>query len=103
MSGPKRTPLDRPRRAVIDGETLKQFKKLNAVPKRRREGQAFDDRAYELALRLGLGDEHFCSRCSVLDRERSPCWPEGYLARDAWYRVRAVRLQLLEAVAAEVG
>jgi hypothetical protein len=92
----KRTVLDRPRTPAIDAETVALFKALNAVPLRRRESPEFEQRAYALAQRLGLGDEHFCSRCSVLDRERAPCWPPEYYAHGVWHRVRAIRLQLLE-------
>jgi hypothetical protein len=72
------------------------FAVLEALPSRHRKSREFEERAYELAKRLGLNSEHFCSRCSVLDRERGPCWPPGYQARDDWFKVRAVRLRLLE-------
>jgi hypothetical protein len=35
--------------------------------------------------------------CNVHDASARPCWPDGYAARDAWHRVRAVREALLEA------
>jgi hypothetical protein len=93
----RRTPLDRPRKAMIDAETLKAFAELESVPmRRRRESQEFEQRAYALARRLNLEYEHFCMRCSVLDRERKPCHPPGYARNDSFWKVRAVRLQLLE-------
>jgi hypothetical protein len=36
---------------------------------------------------------------SVLDRSRRTCHPPGYIARDDWFRCRAVREQLLAAAA----
>jgi hypothetical protein len=93
----KRTQLERPRKTTTTTETVRLFVELDAVPMRDRGSRDFEQRAYELAQRLDLGDEHFCSRCSVLDRESGPCWPEGHVARDAWFRVRAVRNQLLAA------
>jgi hypothetical protein len=64
---------------------------------RQRRSRVFESRAYQLAKRLDLGSEHFCSRCSVLDRERQCCYSPEYLAHHAWHRVRAVREQLLAA------
>jgi len=93
----KRTQRERQRKTTTTAETVRLFVELDAVPMRLRQGRDFEQRAYELAQRLDLGDEHFCSRCSVLDRDSGPCWPEGYVARDAWFKVRAVRLRLLEA------
>jgi hypothetical protein len=81
----------------IDPEVLALFLELEAVPKRRRNDRDFERRAYQLAQKLGLGSEHFCQRCSVLDRGRGPCWPPAYIAHDVWYQVREVRLRLLEA------
>jgi hypothetical protein len=97
----KRTQLERRRKTTIDAETLMLFVELDAAPTRDRQGRDFERRAYDLAKRLGLGDEHFCSRCSVLDRDSGRCWPPGYEARDAWFRVRAVRGQLIEATRAD--
>jgi hypothetical protein len=94
----KRTVLDRPRPSPIDAETVKVFAALEAVPLRRRDTREFERRSYALAQRLNLGDEHFCARCSVLDRERKPCHPPGYARNDSFWIVRAVRLQLLELV-----
>jgi hypothetical protein len=94
-----RTPLNRSRRPMIDDETLALFRKLESVPKRRREGRAFEAEACALACRLDLGDEHFCSRVSVLDRGPCHTTPD-YFAYGAWHKVRAVREQLLAAVKA---
>jgi hypothetical protein len=92
----KRTVLDRPRTSPIDAETVKVFAALEAVPIRRRESPEFERRAYALAQRLNLEYEHFCMRCSVLDRDRAPCHPPGYARNDSFWKVRAIRLQLLE-------
>jgi hypothetical protein len=97
MSGAKRTVIDRPRKALIDFETLAMFVTLENVPLRRRRSDEFKRRSRELARRLNLHDEWFFSRTDVLDRTRGPCHPPGYVAHDAWFRCRAVRLQLLEA------
>ena len=92
----KRTVLDRPRTPTLDAETIALFTELEAVPIRRRDTREFEERAYALAQRLNLGYEHFCARCSVLDRERRPCHPPGYARNDSFWKVRAVRLRLLE-------
>jgi hypothetical protein len=97
----KRTPLNRQRTPPIDAEALRVFAELDAVPLASRFNWEFERRAYQLAQRLGLGEEHFCSRCSVLDHDSDPCWPPGYEARDAWFKVRAVRNQLIEATRAD--
>ena len=94
----KRVKLDRPRRGPpIGPEALALFIALDKVPLRRREDDDFRIRERELHRLLDLVGEWFCSSCSVLDRDEKPCWPEGYPARDDWFKVRAVRELLLEA------
>lgn len=93
----KRTPLERTRRAVIDGEALALFVELEKTPKRQRETPEFRAQSRELARRLALHDEWFFSRCDVLDRTTKPSHPVGYAARDAWFKCRAMREQLLAA------
>ena len=92
----KRTPLDRRRKPLIDAETLALFTRLEAVPMRQRKTQAFKDKDRELARRLGLGGEWLCCIQSVLDHGKTP--PPKHLAcHESWFRVKAVREQLLEA------
>jgi hypothetical protein len=93
----KRTPLERRHRATIDFETVQLFAELESMPTRSRRGEEFKQRSRELARQLNLHDEWFFSGADVLDRARGPCHPPGYVAHDAWHRVHAVRLQLLEA------
>jgi hypothetical protein len=88
---------ERRARPTFDDEALALFVALEGVPMRRRGSKRFKDAERELARKLGLHDEFFFSICSVLDKERSPCWPEYMPACQAWYRVRAVREMLLEA------
>jgi hypothetical protein len=77
---------------------LALFVELEAVPPRRRRARAFKDKEIALAKMLGL-DPPWLTGCSVLDRDRSPCWPEGHHSRDRWFRVRTVREALLTASA----
>jgi hypothetical protein len=89
------------RRHSFSAEAIALFIELEAVPVRRRKLEEFRDRERELAGLLGLGAEFFLSCCSVLDRERTPCWPPWCAAHADWHRVRAVREQLLEAAATQ--
>ena len=79
-------------------EALSLFAELDKVPMRRRDTDEFKRRDRELHRLLDLGHEWFCCSASVLDRDKAPCYPEGMPARDAWFKVRAVRDLLLEAV-----
>jgi hypothetical protein len=90
-----RTPINRARTPLIDAETLALFVELNAVPMRRRDTQAFRARDLELHRRLGISIEWKCDVCSVLDPSRKS-YRTGF-HHESWLRVRAVRLQLLEA------
>ena len=96
MTGPRRTILDRRRRPLIDPETVALFRELEAVPMRQRESREFWERAYGLHKRLGLNGEFFCCVQSVLDRNSHPPSPHLF-CHQSWFRVRAVRQQLLEA------
>jgi hypothetical protein len=91
-----RTIIDRARRATITPEALALFIELEQTPARQRGGQDFQDKAHQLMRWLDLVSE-FWTMNSVLDRSRGPCHPEGYIARDDWFRCRAVREALLEA------
>jgi hypothetical protein len=79
------------RRHSFSAEAIALFIELEAVAVRRRKLEEFRDRERELAGLLGLGAEFFLSCCSVLDRERTPCWPPWCAAHADWHRVRAVR------------
>jgi hypothetical protein len=91
----RRTIRDRARLPVIDAETLTLFWRLDSS---KRRGHAFREETHELMRKLGLVDEYWTAN-SVLDRSSGPCHPKGYIARDHWYRCRAVRAQLLAALA----
>ena len=91
-----RTPRERPRKPLIDDETLALFVKLESQGRRDlRSDRAFSDQDRELHRRLGLGAEWFCSVVSVLDRATEHYRPDSIQGED-FRRVRAVRLQLLE-------
>lgn len=79
---------------MFSPELVALFIELEAVParQRRQEWQAGSKR---LAGLLGLTSEWW-AMCHVHDRSAGPCWPDGYYARDAWFRCRAVREALLE-------
>jgi hypothetical protein len=85
------------RRATRTSEALALFRELEATPPRRR-GQAYEDKAHELARKLGLVAEWWTCN-SVLDRG-GPCHQEGggYIANDDHRRCRAVRNELLAAL-----
>jgi hypothetical protein len=103
MSGSKRTLIDRHRKSLIDSETLALFIKLESTPRRDyyelRDDDELTRQDKELARRLGLLGEWFCSICSVLDRREEHCNP-GSLQEIDFKRVRAVRLDLLAAASA---
>jgi hypothetical protein len=87
------------RRSGSDDDVLEIFRRLEAVPPRRRKTDAFRDEDFRLHRLLGLYSERRCSICSVLDRSSvSPPWPSEYPAHRDWHKVRAVRLELLEAI-----
>jgi hypothetical protein len=92
----KRTPLDRPRKARIDAETLALFTELEAVPLRERHSPEFKQRDRELHERLGLSSEWFCMVCSVTSRERQSYSEPGMPVHEAWHKVREVRLLAMD-------
>jgi hypothetical protein len=84
------------RRPTFSAEALDLFEELERVRSRRSE--AFRDKSLRLARMLGLATEWWCSVTDVNERGPGPVHPEGYVAREAWFRCRAVRIQLLQAV-----
>jgi hypothetical protein len=80
----------------FDRETLRLFLALEGVS---RDDPDFKATSLALARRLDLTDEWWMMK-HVNDRSRGPCHPVGYAARDAWYKCREVRHQLLAALAA---
>jgi hypothetical protein len=96
----KRETLNRPRRPRFTSEALALFAKLEAVPEPRRD-KAWQGESRLLSALLGLENEWFCSGCDVLDRSTEPCHSPEYVAHHAWFRVRAVREALLDAIATE--
>jgi hypothetical protein len=87
------------RRSVFSAEVLAQFRALESTPPRRRLSGGFIERDLALHDALGLASERVCSVCSVLDRDRGPHRPRGSPVSRDWYRVREMRLELLDAIA----
>jgi hypothetical protein len=83
----------------FDREVLQLFVRLEGVTDR--DNDAFRKAEKELANRLGLSSELFCSLCSVLDKSRLP--PRPWLhAHGVWHQVRRVREALLAAISRKV-
>jgi hypothetical protein len=82
---------------MFDRTTLELFLRLERVPQ---DTDAFRRASRELARRLDLESEWLCQTCHVNDQDAAPCWPPQHYATGVWYRVRAVRRTLLDAVAA---
>jgi hypothetical protein len=97
MSGTKRHPIQRARQPSFTVEALRLFAELEATPQRQRGSKAFKDREHQLMRLLDLIPE-FWTMCSVLDRSEGPCHPPDYVRNEHWYKVRAIREQLLAAV-----
>ena|SRR5215831_9890978 len=85
------------RHSTFDSETLELFVRLEDMPRNTRSSPAFKVGERTLAKRLNLIDEWWRGS-SVLDSSRGPCHPPGHFAYHDWYKVRAVRCALLEAV-----
>jgi len=85
-----------PRRTTIKPDVLAAFAALER--RRDRHSDDYRDREHELMRRLNLVNE-FWTMNSVLDRSPEPCLPETYAAHGDWQTCRAVRLQLLAALA----
>jgi hypothetical protein len=91
-----RRPLKRARQPTFDNETISEFARLEGVPDRLRDGDAFQKADYALHSRLGLGEERFCSQVSVFDRDEDHSRPNTPQGED-FRRVRSVRLALIAA------
>jgi hypothetical protein len=89
-------------RKQFSAETVGLFRELNSAPARHRHRLEFKAQEKELARMLDLTAEYWTTN-SVLDRSREPCWPPGLIARDDWFRCRAVREQLLVASRTETA
>lgn len=92
-----RTPISRPHRPSFSLQALELFAELESVPARARHGREFKDREHELARLLHLVTEWWTGN-GVTDKSSRPCHPEGCIARQDWFRCRAIRLVLLQAV-----
>jgi hypothetical protein len=82
------------RRPVFSSEAVELFLEIERTPGGNRP---YTGASRRLAGMLGLVDEWVVS-CHVNDRSSGPCHPPSYVAHDAWFRCRAVRIQLLRAV-----
>jgi hypothetical protein len=98
MSGPKRTPVNRPRKAslLIDDVAVKLFARLEAVPLPRRMGYRYRELASSLAKMLGVHSEHFLDAMSLNDAFLCRRPPEYDFYVDSWERVLATRARLLQ-------
>jgi hypothetical protein len=81
---------------VFGAEVLRLFAELELGARR---GEGFKKGERRLMSLLDLDDEWWRGS-SVFDRARRPCYPPSCLAHGDFYRVRAVRRQLLAAIAA---
>jgi len=93
---PVKARVAKERRPSFSAEAIELFVALERMPRRDRDGDEFRAKSKRLAALLGLTSEWWTCN-SVLDRTRAPCHPPGYLAYDDWFRVRAVREELLAA------
>ena len=80
---------------MFSPELIALFIELEVVPAHQRNRQEWQAGSKRLAGLLGLTSEWWAT-CHVHDRSARPCWPDGYYARGAWFRCRAVREALLE-------
>jgi hypothetical protein len=78
-------------------EALELFVVLERMPKGSR---GFKDGSRKLARLLDLTDAWWTGN-HVNDRSRKPCHPDGYLAREDFFRCRAVRTALLAATGSQ--
>jgi hypothetical protein len=90
-----RTPKER--RPTFTPEIVALFAELEAVPAHERERPEFVAKSKELAALLDLSSEWWTTN-HVHDRSAEPCWPEHCVAYEDWFKVRAVREALLDAV-----
>ena len=101
-----RLPVTRNRRIPIEElpsrppmfppQALELFIEIEATPQHKRGPKVYNDRERELARLLGLTAEWWNGN-SVCDDSDAPCWPPHLTAYQNWFRVRAVREQLLAA------
>jgi hypothetical protein len=100
MAGTKRLPIQRhPVHPQFTPEILRLFSELENTPRRQRDSKAFKDGEHELARKLDLVSEYWTVN-SVLDTVDKPPWPTPYVAREHWFKCRAIRKQLLAATCA---
>jgi hypothetical protein len=97
MSGTRRTPIGRSRHPSFTAEAIRLFAALENTPRNRRSSQAFKENERELARLLSLTSEWWSGN-NVLDDADAPCWPDHLQAHKDWYRLRAIRKQLLAAI-----
>jgi hypothetical protein len=98
----RRTPIRRElRRPKFTLDTLRLFIELEAMTDQ--DSKEYHDKSKVLANMLGLGDAWLCSSVDVCTRELEPCWPPDHPACDDFWRVRAIRLQLIAAITAVNG
>jgi hypothetical protein len=88
--------IQRHRRPVFSVEVLDLFQELERV--RNPRSEVYRDKSLRLAQLLNLTNEWWCSVTDVNERSSGPSHPPGYIAFDAWHKVRAVRIELLQAV-----
>lgn len=99
-----RIPISRPRHRTFTAEILTLFTELTelentSTPRHWRKKQEFARKSQHLASQLGLCDAWWMGlRVEKIHEQQRP--REGLAAHDWWPRVRAVRKQLLEAIAA---
>ena len=95
---PVKARVAKDRRPSFSPDALALFAELEHTPARRRHTREFMDREHELARRLHLVDEWWGGN-SVTDRSTEPCWPEWCVAHTDWHHCRAIREDLLQAIA----
>ena len=93
-------PLRRPR-PQFSPEALELFVKLEAMADQ--DSHEFKTGSKKLAAMLHLGDAWLCSSVDVNTKDLEPCWPPDHPACDDFWRVRAIRLQLIAAITAVNG
>jgi hypothetical protein len=92
----KRKPLQRNwRPGRFSDEAIELFLELERARQNPRIDPKFQDKSRQLALMLGLIDEWACSVCHVNDGSSHSGYPPGHLTDLAFWRVFAVRQQLL--------
>ena len=90
---PAKTRVAKTRRRSFSPEAIALFLELERMSRR---NKTFRDKTHELARMLGLVYEWWNGN-HVNDRADGPCHPPGYAAFDNFFRVRAVREELLAA------